>query len=94
VKNAIIILRGEIMSITYRLKRDIVSRIAANLVFDISEAKSVHIIKDERCFNGKSLIGILSNRLRFNDIVTIKVEKTEDLEIIKEAFEGLGDVIE
>ena len=36
------------MSITYRLKRDIVSRIAANLVFDISEAKSVHIIKDER----------------------------------------------
>lgn len=62
------------MSITYRLKRDIVSRIAANLVFDISEAKSVHI-KNERCFNGKSLIGILSNSLRFNDIITIKVEK-------------------
>ena len=36
------------MSITYRLKRDIVSRTAANLVFDISEAKSVHIIKNER----------------------------------------------
>lgn len=82
------------MSITYRLKRDIVSRIAANLVFGLSEAKSVHIIKDERCFNGKSLIGILSNRLRFNDIITIKVEEAEDIEIIKEAFEGLGDVIE
>ena len=82
------------MNITYRLKRDIVSRIAANLVFDISEAKSVHIIKNERCFNGKSLIGILSNSLRFNDIITIKVEEAGDIEIIKEAFKGLGDVIE
>lgn len=81
------------MSITYRLKRDIVSRIAANLVFDISEAKSVHIIKDERCFNGKSLIGILSNRLRFNDIITIEVEQFEDMEIIKQAFKEIGEVI-
>lgn len=82
------------MSITYRLKRDIVSRTAANLVFGISEAKSVYIIKNERCFNGKSLIGILSNSLRFNDIITVKIEEAEDIEIIKEAFNGLGDVIE
>jgi phosphotransferase system HPr-like phosphotransfer protein len=82
------------MSIKYRLKRDIVSRIAANLVFNISEAKSVHIIKNDRCFNGKSLIGILSNRLSFNDIITIKVEQLKDIEIIKQAFNEIGEVIE
>lgn len=81
------------MSIKYRLKRDIVSRTAANLVFEISEAKSVHIIKNDRCFNGKSLIGILSNHLRFDDIITIKVEEPEDIKIIIKAFTGLGEVI-
>lgn len=81
------------MSITYRLKRDIVSRTAANLVFDISEAKSVYIIKEDRCFNGKSLIGILSNKLYFNDIITIEVEQFEDMEIIKQAFKEIGEVI-
>jgi len=81
------------MTIKYRLKRDIVSRIAANLVFDISKAKSVHIIKENRCFNGKFLIGILSNKLYFNDIITIEVEQFEDMEIIKQAFKEIGEVI-
>lgn len=82
------------MKITYKLKRDIVSRIAANLAFDLSRTKSAFILKGNQCLNGKSLIGILSCQLRFGDIITIKGENEEDMKIIKEAFNGLGDVIE
>lgn len=81
------------MSITYRLKKDIVSRIAANLIFDISKVKTMYIIKGDRCFNGKSLVGILSNNLRFNDIITIKVDESDDMEIIEKVFSDLGEVI-
>lgn len=81
------------MSITYRLKKDIVSRIAANLIFDISKVKTMYIIKGDRCFNGKSLVGILSNNLRFNDIITIKVDESDDMKIIEKVFSDLGEVI-
>ena len=57
------------MKITYKLNKDIVARTAANLVFNLSEIKSIHIAKGNTCFNGKSLVGILSNNLLSGDII-------------------------
>lgn len=82
------------MKITYKLKKDIVARIAANLAFELSNTKATYILKDNQCLNGKSLIGILSGKMMYGDIITIKGETEEDMKIIKEAFNGLGDVIE
>lgn len=82
------------MKITYKLKRDIVARIAANLAFELSNAKAAYILKNNQCLNGKSLIGILSSKMMYGDIITIKGETEEDMKIIKEAFKDLGEVVE
>lgn len=82
------------MRITYLLKRDIVSRTAINLVFELANTKNIHIIKNKVCFNGKSLIGVLSNHLRAGDVITFDIEDLEDIRIVKESLEELGEVIE
>ena len=83
-------------NIKYLINKDLVIREAINLIFKLNNLKTnLYILNNKkRLINGKSLIGILSNSLRFNDIITIKVEEAGDIEIIKEAFKGLGDVIE
>ena len=82
------------MKIKFKLKVDIVARIAANLAFELSKTREAFILKDESCLNGKSLIGILSSKLRQGDIITIKGENENDINIIKKAFEDLGEVID
>jgi phosphotransferase system HPr-like phosphotransfer protein len=92
MKNGII-KRGEIMEIKYRLLKDIVARTATGLSFDLTNAKAVFFIKEDRCINGKSLLGILSGQFRMGDIITVKGEVEKDMEIIKEAFNTIGEVI-
>ena len=72
------------MKITYKLNKDIVARTAANLVFNLSEIKSIHIAKGNTCFNGKSLVGILSNNLLSGDIINLEIEELSDVEKVKE----------
>lgn len=81
------------MKIKYILKNDIFSRDAANLCFQLSYAENVRIIKGESCFNGKSLLGILSNRLIKGDIITVIIDRDSDAEITRNAFIELGDEI-
>lgn len=82
------------MKITYKLNKDIVARTAANLVFNLSEIKSIHIAKGNTCFNGKSLVGILSNNLLSGDIINIEIEDLSDVEKVKEIFNEIGRFVE
>lgn len=82
------------MKITYKLNKDIVARTAANLVFNLSEIKSIHIAKGNTCFNGKSLIGILSNNLLSGDIINLEIEELSDVEKVKEIFNEIGRFVE
>lgn len=82
------------MKITYKLNKDIVARTAANLVFNLSEIKSIHIAKGNTCFNGKSLVGILSNNLLSGDIINLEIEELSDVEKVKEIFNEIGRFFE
>lgn len=82
------------MKITYKLNKDIVARTAANLVFNLSETKSIHIAKGNTCFNGKSLVGILSNNLLSGDIINLEIEELSDVEKVKEIFNEIGRFVE
>ena len=82
------------MKITYKLNKDIVARTAANLVFNLSEIKSIHIAKENTCFNGKSLVGILSNNLLSGDIINLEIEELSDVEKVKEIFDEIGRFVE
>ena len=81
------------MIIKYKLKKDIVARTAAQLNFELNTIKdSIFIVKNNRCFNGKSLIGILTNNLRYEDIITIETSK-ENISHIKEIFNTVGEEV-
>ena len=82
------------MKITYKLNKDIVARTAANLVFNLSEIKSIHIAKGNTCFNGKSLVGILSNNLLSGDIINLEIEELSDVEKVKKIFNEIGRFVE
>lgn len=81
------------MKITYKLNKDIIARTAANLVFNLSEIKSIHIAKRNTCLNGKSLVGILSNNLLSGDIINIEIEDLSDVEKVKEILMKLGGLL-
>lgn len=82
------------MIIEYRLNKNIVSRVAIQLNFLLNTIKdSIFIIKDNRCFNGKSLVGILANNLKNNDIIKIETSK-ENISQIKEIFNTIGEEVE
>jgi phosphotransferase system HPr-like phosphotransfer protein len=78
------------MTIKYELNKDIVARVATQLNFSLNTIKdSIFIIKNERCFNGKSLIGILANNLKKGEIIEIKASD-KDILNIREIFNKVG----
>lgn len=79
------------MTITYKLNRDIVARTAAQLNWNLKQVhSSIRIIHEDRVVNGKSLIGIMSANMRFNDIISIVIDEFADIEKIKEYFNEVG----
>lgn len=79
------------------LKEDIVSRKAFELIEQLQKIQSdIFIIKDERSFNGKSLVGILNNNLRYNTTILIKMqeENYQDFLKVKEIFKNYGQEVE
>lgn len=79
------------MELTYKLKRDIVARVAANLSWDLSQLhSSIHISKKDRIINGKSLIGVLVLDMRLGDEIKVVFDEAADLDKIKEIFNELG----
>ena len=66
------------------------ARVATQLNFSLNTIKdSIFIIKNERCFNGKSLIGILANNLKKGEIIEIKASD-KDILNIREIFNKVG----
>lgn len=79
------------MTITYKLYKDIVARTAAQLNWNLKQVhSSIRIIHGDRVVNGKSLIGIMSANMRFNDIISIIIDEPIDVEEIKEYFNEVG----
>ena len=79
------------MTITYKLKKDIVARTAAQLNWNLKQVRSsIRIIHGDRIVNGKSLIGIMSANMRFNDIISVTIDELADVEEIKEYFNEVG----
>lgn len=82
------------MIIKYKLNKNVINRTAIQLNFLLNTIKnSIFIIKNDRCFNGKSLIGILANNLKNNDIIKIETSK-ENISQIKEIFNTIGEEVE
>lgn len=79
------------MELIYKLKQDVIARIAANLSWDLSQLhSSVHISKTDRVINGKSLIGVLTLDMRMGDEIKVTYDDAADLQKIKEIFDELG----
>lgn len=58
-----------------RLTKDITSRQAANIVYEITPVPcNIWITKENRQINAKSILGLLSLNLRKNDLVTITID--------------------
>lgn len=78
------------MKITYILTKDIIGRAATALVFELVKTKGVRITKGDRCFNGKSLLGILSNKLQENDKIEVVLDSSEDTGIVRNGFKEIA----
>lgn len=79
------------MAITYKLDRDIVARTAAQLNWNLKQVRSsIRIIHGDRIVNGKSLIGIMSANMRFDDTISVIIDEPADVEEIKEYFNEVG----
>lgn len=79
------------MKLRYKLKRDVVARVAAILCQDLSLlSSSIYIQGNNKTIDGKSIIGVLSGQYRMGDVITIIYDKEEDLDKIKEIFNELG----
>ena len=79
------------MTITYKLYKDIVARTAVQLNWNLKQVRSsIRIIHGDRIVNGKSLIGIMSANMRFNDIISVTIDELADVEEIKEYFNEVG----
>ena len=81
------------MIIEYRLNKNIVSRVAIQLNFLLNTIKdSTFIIKDTRCSNEKSLVGILANNLKNNDKIRIETSG-ENISKMREIFNTVGEEV-
>lgn len=79
------------MTLIYCLDRDIVARTAAQLNWNLKQVRSsIRISNNGTIINGKSLVGILSGHMRFNDIITITIDEPTDVDEIKEYFNEVG----
>jgi phosphotransferase system HPr (HPr) family protein len=82
------------MEIKYRFKRDVVSRAAAQLSWQLSQLhSSIHLLGNDRVVNGKSLVGVLSAQYKMGDEVTITYDDNDELAKIKEIFNEIGGEI-
>ena len=82
------------MIIKYKLKTNLLGRVAAQLVWELNQIDTSINIISERMVNGKSLVGILSGNLRYGREIEILFEKEEFLNKIIEVFNEVGDKID
>ena len=78
--------------LNYKINKDLVGRTAAQLNWNLSKlSSSLYIItKEKRMVNGKSLVGLLQGNIRKGDLVTILLDKEEDLAEAKSSLNNIG----
>ena len=78
--------------LNYKINTDLVGRTAAQLNWNLSKlSSSLYIItKEKRMVNGKSLVGLLQGNIRKGDLVTILLDKEEDLAEAKSSLNNIG----
>lgn len=82
------------MDIKYKLQRDIVSRRASMLAWNLNTLHSaIRIIHNDNVINGKSLVGILNTYMRAGDTITVVIDELNDVEDVKEIFSEFAVVI-
>lgn len=79
------------MTVKYKLKKDLVSRAAAQLNWELNKVKSEVSIVGARQINAKSLIGVLSGDFHKGDIVVINYSLASDKENITQIFNTIGE---
>lgn len=79
------------MTLKYKLYKDIVARTAAQLNWNLKQVRSsIRITSHDTIINGKSLVGILSAQMRFNDEIIITIDEPTDVDEIREYFNEVG----
>lgn len=80
------------ITLNYKINKNIVGRTAAQLNWNLNKlSSSLYIItKEERMVNGKSLVGLLQGSIREGDLVTILLDKEEDIAIAKSSLNDIG----
>lgn len=79
------------MNITYKLQRDVVSRIAAVLVENLKTANSnIHIIYRNTTINGKSLVGVLNAHMYAGETIIVIIDDTNDVEKVNQSFKEIA----
>lgn len=82
------------MDIKYKLQRDIVSRRASMLAWNLNTLHSaIRIIHNDNVINGKSLVGILNTYMRAGDTITVVIDELNDVEDVKEIFSEFAVMI-
>ena len=80
------------ITLNYKINTDLAGRAAAQLNWNLNKlSSSLYIItKEERMVNGKSLVGLLQGNIRKGDLVTILLDKEEDLAEAKSSLNNIG----
>ena len=78
------------MIITYKLEKDLVGRAATQLCWQLTDVKSSVKIMTERMVNAKSLVGILSSKLKAGQDIVIAFDYDDEANKIREFFNEVG----
>lgn len=80
------------ITLNYKINTDLAGRTAAQLNWNLNKlSSSLYIItKEKRMVNGKSLVGLLQGNIRKGDLVTILLDKEEDLAKAKSSLNNIG----
>lgn len=80
------------MTITYKLKKELVARAAVQLNWELKELNSEVSIVGARVINAKSLVGILSGDFHKGDIIKVNFSLSTDRENIEKIFSDIGEI--
>lgn len=80
------------ITLNYKINTDLAGRAAAQLNWNLNKlSSSLYIItKEKRMVNGKSLVGLLQGNIHKGDLVTILLDKEEDLAEAKSSLNNIG----
>ena len=80
------------ITLNYKINTDLAGRAAAQLNWNLNKlSSSLYIItKEKRMVNGKSLVGLLQGNIHKGDLVTILLDKEEDLAKAKSSLNNIG----